>query len=369
MKSAGILIVDDSPTNLALESEIVKQAGWSPRPVISGRLALAAAAVQVPDLVLLDVNMPDMDGFTVCRRFRETPSLADVPIIFVSGLSEPFDIIQAFRCGAVDYITKPFHAEEVQARIRTHLALRQARLLLEQRNRQLAETVDRLHAMEEVRDSLTHMIVHDMRSPLMALLNSLELCTVEPENTVRNTPRIELALKGAERLVDMVSSLLEVSRLENGQMPINRSPVDLAGLISTVMHSLTAGDIDPRIRRQDAEKNVVVPCDIDLIRRVIQNLVGNAMKFTPEDGTITIRSGCDNLNAYVAVSDTGPGISPELHDQVFLKFTPLAKGDRKISTGLGLAFCKLAVEAHGGHIKLESVVGSGSTFTVVLPTA
>jgi signal transduction histidine kinase len=360
----NLLIVDDSPTNLQLLAGLLRQHGFIVRPVLSGELALQAARHEAPDLILLDINMPKMNGFEVCERLKADAGLKDIPVIFVSALDEVIDRIRAFGVGGVDYVTKPFQFEEVEARVRTHVALRR-------QQRQVTESYNRLAELEGLRDSLVHMIVHDLRSPLMGILGLQELALEDPATQASPILKecLSEAFSASTRLVDMVNSILDVSRLEAGKMPLN---LQACGMNEMVRHGiallagLTAGR---EVTVTPWPSDAGVHCDPDLIQRVISNLVGNAIKHTPRTTPIgvTVSTAADSVT--VTVRDAGPGIPPEFLPRLFEKFGQAdlrAKG-RAFSTGLGLAFCELAVKAHGGTISVESQVGHGSTFWFTLP--
>src|SRR3989339_730306 len=166
-KSPDILVVDDTPANLQLLTGMLKERGYRVRPVPSGKLAIQAARSQTPDLILLDVNMPEMNGYEVCEQFKADAALREIPVLFISALGETMDKMKAFAVGGVDYVTKPFQFEEVDARVQTHLKLRRLQIEQERQNRQLRESYDQLKKLEELQDNLTHMIIHDMRSPLI----------------------------------------------------------------------------------------------------------------------------------------------------------------------------------------------------------
>src|SRR5689334_1924873 len=171
---ANVLIVDDTPDNIRVLTAIIERLGYEVRPATSGAQALQAVEHDPPDLVLLDITMPEMDGYEVCRRFKADEQLSDIPIIFLTALSDIADKVKAFGVGGIDYITKPFHLEEVQARVKTHLALRYANL-------RLAKSYSKLQELEQLRDQLVHMVVHDMRSPLMVLSGHLSLLQQESD--------------------------------------------------------------------------------------------------------------------------------------------------------------------------------------------
>lgn len=369
-QAPNILIVDDTPANVLLLVRMLEERGYKPRSVLSGKLALQAARTEPPDLILLDIAMPEMNGYEVCKQFKADAALKEIPVIFISALSETIDKVKAFGAGGVDYVTKPFQFEEVYARIQTHLQLRQLQIERESQNRRLQESYDQLRKLEELRDNLTHMIVHDMRSPLMVITLGLEVHSKRAADKLSEAELEPLvnATTAAHRLIDMISSLLDVSRLESGKMPIHLEECDLTGLTGEVIQSLK--DLKEDCRLDMAQHDpVAVRCDRELIRRVLTNLGANAMKFIPRNGIVTYDVQSTDAGVKVLVTDNGPGIPREFHKKIFEKFGQVeAHQQRKTySTGLGLTFCKLAVEAHGGEIGVDSEEGKGSTFWFTLP--
>jgi two-component system, sensor histidine kinase and response regulator len=369
-KTPDILVVDDTPANLQLLSGMLKEHGYRVRPVPSGKLAIQAIRNEKPDLILLDINMPEMNGYEVCEYLKADEALKEIPVLFISALDETIDKIKAFAAGGVDYVTKPFQFEEVEARVHTHLKLRHLQIELESRNRQLQENYDQLKKLEDLRDNLIHMIVHDMRSPLMAIMLGLDVHKRKAAtklNEAEMEPVVE-AMICTDRLVEMVSSLLDVSRLESGEMPINIEECDLTGLMCEVTQSLKnlASDCQLEVAQQEP---VMVRCDRELMRRVLTNIGANAVKFAPENGRVEFSIQKNSAGIKVLISDNGPGIPEEYQEKVFEKFGQVeTRQQRKMySTGLGLTLCKLAVEAHGGKIGVESEVGKGSTFWFTLP--
>ena len=357
----NILIVDDTPANLQLLAEMLKEHGYRVRVARSGPLALQAAQHEPPDLMLLDIIMPEMDGYEVCARLKADARLREVPIIFVSALTEPLDKVRAFRSGGVDYLTKPFHGEEVAARVHTPLEIRRQR-------HELQAQVAYLRELETMRDSLVHMIVHDLRSPLNGILGGLELLSMNAENMPEMEHKcLELARNAGMTLSEMINTLLDITRLEANQMPLTLAPADLA---ETVQRGIDL--LGKQAREQcdvQAAGDVMLVCDAALLTRVVTNLVANAVKFSPEHTRVAVTACVEDGHAVVRVVDHGLGIPPEYHASVFQKFgqVELQRVHKKASTGLGLAFCKLAIEAQGGQIGLESAEGKGSTFWFKLP--
>lgn len=357
MTPPNLLVVDDTPANLQLLSAMLKERGYKVRPVPSGELALEAARSQPPDLIFLDITMPGMNGFAVCRRLKADAGLADIPVLFISALNEVTDKVEAFRLGGMDFITKPFQVDEVVARVRTHLELRRHQLELQASYRRLRET-------ERMRDSLVHMVVHDMRSPLTALRMLLDMM-----RTAKGAEFEELwrsAFDGVKDLAGMADDMLAVSRLEAGMLLPERQRTEIGALVEELRQSL--GPICGSVRLEVVPApETVLWCDAVLVRRVLQNLIINALKFSPNDAVVTVSFRQEADGVWVEVTDQGVGIPPENQQRIFEKFVQLDGPKRKSGTGLGLTFCKLAVEAHGGTIGVHSRLGQGSTFWFRLP--
>jgi signal transduction histidine kinase len=364
-----ILVVDDTPANLDLLSEMLRTKGYKVRPVPSGHLALRAAASAPPDLILLDIKMPDMNGYEVCRRLKADDRLKDIPVIFISALQETLDKVHAFASGGVDYVTKPFQFEEVVARVGTHLRIRQLQSELERQNSRLQASVQELRKLEELRNNLTDMIVHDMRSPLTGISEYLAL-GLESSELPEKTRKWLTAAKDCVRvLMEMANTLLDVSRMEAGELPLAPTLCDLRTLADQAADSMRMmaeqKDITVRVRGDSQP----VSCDQDLIRRVINNLLHNALKYTPKGGAVGIVVSRAAEGPHIKVTDTGCGIPPEYHEKIFEKFGQVpaeGRGPRR-SSGLGLAFCRLALQSHCGQIGVESEPGKGSTFWFTLP--
>ena len=357
----SILIVDDTPANLQLLGEMLKEHNYHIRMARSGTLAIQAAQHEPPDLLLLDIAMPEMDGYEVCARFKADSRLREIPVIFISALSEPVDKVRAFGIGGVEYLTKPFHASEVVARVRTQLDLQRQR-------RELQEQVLQLRELANLRDNLTHMIVHDLRSPLSGIMGGLELLEMNAQNMSEMDRKcLSMARSASHTLAEMFNTLLDVTRLETNQMPLNLAPANLPEVVRHGIMLLGA----PALARCDinTETGVPIVCDQALLVRVTTNLVSNAIKFSPEHARVRVEVATEQDHAIVQVIDLGPGIPAQYHAHVFEKFgqVELRRAHQKASVGLGLAFCKLAVEAHKGQIGLESAEGKGSTFWFKLP--
>ncbi len=366
-----LMVVDDTPANLKLLEGILQEHGFRIRPFPSGRLALKAALAEPPDLILLDVMMPEMDGYETCSRLRAEERTRGIPVIFLSALRETDDKLKAFQAGGVDYVTKPFQAEEVLARVRTHLDLLQARRSLAARNRELTESLERQAELERMRDNLVHMMVHDMRSPLMGIGGNLDLLRMDLQDGLGAEQRafLDSAEQAAKNLIEMVSSMLDVSRLEARQMPVALRRCDVLSALRRGVDALGAATQRCQFRMELPSEPALAECDPDLVARTATNLLANALKFTPKGGAVSLSVSRAEGAVRVSVTDSGPGIPAEHHGRIFEKFGQVQSDGPKVkySTGLGLTFCKLAIEAQGGRIGLESEVGRGSTFWFELP--
>ena len=357
---ASVLVVDDGVDNLRLLSDLLGKHGYEVRAVTSGRQALQAVERDPPDLILLDITMRDMNGYEVCQRLKANDRSKNVPVIFLTSLTDTADKVRAFDAGGVDYVTKPFQFDEVLARVKAHVALRRAQA-------DLADSYARLRALEQLRDDLVRMVVHDMGSPLQAL--SINLMLLQGAVSEDSRDILHSASKVAEELSQMISDLSDVSRLEESRMPMRRAVWDLTDMARDVRAVLGAIDAERLIDVESAGA-VEVSCDGALVRRVIENLVTNALRHTPAGSPICISLSSGQGRARVAVHDQGRGVPPEATERIFQKFGMVeSRQDHSYrSMGLGLAFCKLAIEAHGGTIGVEPGERVGSTFWFELPS-
>jgi signal transduction histidine kinase len=359
-EQARVVIVDDTPENLELLESFLEGLGFRVFALPNGEMALKAIARSRPDIVLLDIVMPGMNGYEVCRRLKADPATADIPVIFLSALAEPRDKIQAFAAGGVDYVAKPLQMEEVQARVRTHVEL-------SRRKRELEANCQRLRDLERLRDNLTHMIVHDLRAPLTVIGFNLEMLR---ELVPSLSPEVAEIFASTEsntrRLAEMIAQLLDLGRLESGQMPLRRIPASLLDLVHSVRQSVAAlaGDRPLAITSTGLPE---ASCDADLLGRVLANLLANAFKHSPDGAGVEVAVDGSADHVRVAITDCGPGIPAEDQARIFDKFAQLESRSRRSGFGIGLAFCRLAVEAHGGRIGVMSEVDRGSTFWFVVP--
>ena len=303
----NVIVVDDTPANLQLLTGMLKERGYKVRPVPSGKLALQAAKNDPPDLILLDIMMPEMDGYEVCERLKADEKLREISVIFISALNETMDKVKAFGVGGVDYVTKPFQFEEVDARVSTHLELQRQR-------RKLKENYEQLRRLEELRDNLVHMIVHDLRNPLTGISGFLDLALALEKETLTEDglEYLQTAKRSTKAVIDMVSAVLDVSKMEAGEMKLHLAECDLVRIAADLMSGMQSLKEAREMILDAPPAPVTVVADGDLILRVIQNLLGNALKFTPSDGWIRLGIEPDKNRVCVRVRDNGPGIPPRI---------------------------------------------------------
>jgi two-component system sensor histidine kinase/response regulator len=266
------------------------------RTGLDGQSALESVASVNPDLILLDVMMPDMDGYEVCARLKDNPATRDIPIIFLTALNADVDEEKGLRLGAADFITKPFNPGIVKARARNHLALRRARLEVVKQRDQIAAACQKLGELEKLRDDLVHMVVHDMRSPLAGLGMFLDVLASEDVQTPDFQETLGIMREVSQALSDMVNSLLDISRLEARQMPLQCELGDLGQLTNATLKQWSGRTQDRLVSVQVSAPPVLAHYDPVVTERILQNLLGNALKFTLVEGSIRIELAleCDH---------------------------------------------------------------------------
>ncbi len=365
--TADILVVDDTPANLQFLESMLKLKGYTIRAALSGNLALEMIQEQPPDLILLDVHMPDTDGMEVCRRVKANASLPDIPIIFISGEHDTKSKVKAFASGGVDYITRPFQMDEVVSRITTHLDLRQQR-------EQLRKTLSRMQELETFQDNLIHMIIHDLRNPLWGIECYLELIkTSEPQTlSPQLTSFVSEAQYHTSSMIDMVSSILDVHRMEDGRLKLSLEKCDLYDLCGQVLGTMEPMKRSRSITLEPLATPLNAMLDVGLIRRLLTTLITNAIRATQENsGQISLSARITPQDTIrINITDNGRSIPAEEHAAIFEKYAQASSamgGKGRHSPGLGLPFCKLVAEAHGGLIGIESTQGSGNIFWIDLP--
>lgn len=374
------MVVDDEPKNRELLCDLLEVNGYAVVEAADGLDALAKAGVAAFDVILLDVMMPHMDGFEACRKLKGNPETSPIPVIMVTSLVENEHRYLGIDAGANDYLTKPIDRRDVLLRVRNAVT---AKRLYDKVQQDLVK----LRELESLQENLTHLIIHDMGSPLMIISCTYDMILLEKERlSPAQQDYIAMGQNGYRELSNMVSTLLDISRMESGKMPLNRSSCDPGDIARKAATAVAVLSQKKKLTVRVLGDAVSVNLDRDLMHRVFVNLLGNAIKFSPEDSAIDVNIAFAGDDVRVTVSDQGCGIPAEFHDSIFQKFSQVhfRKEGRKQSWGLGLTFCKLVVEAHGGCIGVKSPAlppapegsgaagrarefGQGSTFWFTLP--
>jgi two-component system, sensor histidine kinase and response regulator len=361
-----ILAVDDDRINLRIIGGILRHEGYEIAEAASGEQALEVYAEFHPNLVLLDVMMPGIDGFATCRTLKTTYGDKCAPVIFVTAKSEADDVVMGFEAGGVDYLTKPFRPKEVVARIRTHLS-----------NQQLVEQqkllVEQLSKANAAKDRFLGMCAHDLRNPLSSIRGLAELMVEDAIGPLSTEQReIVQTIHGASQsMLQLVNELLDVATIEAGHLKLAKEPTSVVEIVERSVHlsNIEAAKKNTRIELVRNGPDPMVDVDRNKIRQVVDNLISNAVKYSPRGSVITVLIHSDDSGAGFAVRDSGPGIPESERHKLFKDYGRLSSvptGGEK-STGLGLAISRKIVEAHNGTIGVENIPGRGAEFVVRLP--
>jgi two-component system sensor histidine kinase/response regulator len=357
LPKSRVLVVDDISQNLQVVGTMLRVEGYQVTPATSGSQALERAQSRPPDLILLDLMMPDMDGLEVCRRLKADPSTREIPIIFLTASNEMEHLVQGFEAGAVDYVTKPFNAPELLARVRTHLELKHAR--------------QRLREMNNEKNEFMGIAAHDLRSPLNAVKGYSEMVLEDPALGLENAELIQRIHEAAARMAEMVQNLLDANRIERGEMQLHLAPIDLAAAVPAVLETQRprAEAKQQTLHWQNKAGPVPVLADATVLTQVIENLVSNAVKYSPPGKNIYVRLCRSPEGTRCEVQDEGPGLSAEDQKKLFGKFARLSAKPTggENATGLGLSIVKKMVEAMNGQVWCESEPGKGALFVVQFP--
>ena len=364
-KKATILIVDDDPTNLDILAEYLERIEFKTLTAQTGEHALQQSACIRPDLILLDVMMPGMNGFETCRCLKATTATKEIPVIFMTALTDLKAKMTGFEVGGVDYITKPFQPQEVVARVNTHLTLRR-------QQQQLQQQTEQLRALNAEKDRFLSMIAHDLRSPFSTLRLLIGVAAENIEGSGQNELEnlMHLLKKSSENVYTLLENLLTWSQIQQGIMKYHPQHLDVQEIIVQNMAILKPGADQKQITiKNDIAAETTVYADYHMVDAVIRNLLSNALKFTYPGGKIMVSTQPAEQWLAISVADTGIGIEAEHLPKLFrIDAIYRRKGTaREQGTGLGLILCKEFIEKHGGQIWVESVVGKGSTFKFTLP--
>lgn len=350
----SILIIDDEPDNFDVIETLLDSENYELHYAPGGQQALDCLSSFQPDVILLDVMMPDLDGMEVCRRIKSDPQWQAVPIIMVTALTAKDDLARCIAAGADDFISKPVNGVELRARVHSMLRIK--------------GQYEKLQNLLNLREDMVNMIVHDLRNPLTSIVISNEILqfpNLSPEKHQQKTEKITLA---AQQMQSLIDSLLIMAKLESGKLVLNCTDIDLCVLCNSALADVEAIALQKNLNliSELPHPGGKLQVDVLLLRRVLDNLLSNAIKFSPSNSQITLRAEYLTTGAKLQVIDSGSGVAPNLRQSIFEKYEIGTKMPEVSQIGLGLAFCKMAVEAHHGQITVEDHYPKGTVFSILL---
>ena len=374
-----ILIVDDTPASLKLLSELLLSEGYQVRPANSGELALVSIQSKLPQMILLDIRMPGIDGYEVCRRLKADNATKDIPVIFISALDAVKDRIKGFECGGIDFITKPFQREEVLARVRNHLELFSTRCDLEERtleladtNKSLADANRQLQQLDRLKSMFVASVSHELRTPLNSIIGFSDVMAQGMtgelnEKQLDYTKRINHA---GQHLLALISDIIDIFKIESGRVETFPSEFELGDVIKEAVQS-----VQPMLNEKGLDLHLNLPADVSLStdrRRLTQcllNYLSNAIKFT-EKGSVTISAIASTDKVEITVTDTGIGIAAEDMGRLFEAFERLDSHlqIKAGGTGLGLYLTReITRNLLLGDVFVECTPDKGCQFGLRIP--
>ncbi len=355
---AKILIVDDTPQNIDVAKELLELEGFQVFVATSGEKALARVELVEPELILLDIQMPGMDGFETCEKLKENPATQNIPVIFLTALADSNSLVKGFQHGAVDYVTKPFRSEEVLARVNLHIKLKRLENDLRKSNAS--------------KNKFFSILAHDLRNPFVSILGMTEILEEDYYELVdeEKISFIKDVREAAQSTFKLLENLLLWSRSQIGTLKVLKDTFNLKDTLHEMMPTVNLSASQKKIEIIDEiDSEITVYGDQSLAQTVYRNLLSNAVKFTHEEGKIFINAKVENEKCVISVKDNGMGIKDELKDHLFdIAATKTTLGTKKEKgNGLGLVLCKELSAKNGGEIWFESELGVGTTFYFTIP--
>lgn len=371
-----ILVVDDNLQNRMLVEAHLAAAGYAVTLAEDGEQAVEMFTRSMPDVVLLDVVMPKMDGFEACRRMRAARHGAEAAIVFLTALSEMGAHQDAMQAGADDFLTKPINRTELLMRVRSLVWMKRLKEGLRNGYDLIRSQREALFVAQRQKEDTITYIVHDLQNPLASILANTEFLIGQDSLMPELRDASYDILEASRAMQRMVQNLLDISRSEDGALVPNPQAVDFVELVKQVQVEMTyrLNEKQLRLETEFDMKGSKVFADPDLLRRLVENLLDNSFKYSPQGSHVELKAKLDSENFIeFRVVDHGVGIPEDMREQVFEKYVRLERGAvpqaRRAGRGLGLAFCRLAVDVHGGRIWVEEAQPTGAAFCVRLPKA
>ena len=393
--NASVLIVDDTIYNIQLLSLMLNKQGYRVEKATSGTEALESANQLLPDIILLDIRMPDIDGYEVCKRLKANPVTKDIPVIFISSIEESTDKVEAFSVGGVDYISKPFQLIEVLARIETHLRLCLLQKKLQEQNEQLqssalvlSRSLEQERKLSQMKSDFISVVSHEFRTPLTTIQSASELLEYYEWTKEEQVEQLHQIQSEVKHMTDLMEDVLFLSRANANKSKLNITKFDLADFckrllvqmkktfaenytLHSFLHILPNEIAIQNFHIENELPIVSVNMDEKLLRQIITNLITNAIKYSHQNTTIefkvTVDFSVSSPNVSFVISDRGIGIPEEDLEHLFSAFHRGKNVGILPGTGLGLSIVKNCIDIHNGTIAVNSKLNVGTEFTVTLP--
>ncbi len=360
-----ILVVDDVVSNVLLLKILLTNEKYQVCTANCGNQCLELAKSECPDLILLDVMMPGINGFETATALKEDPETSEIPIIFLTALNNPTDLVHGFQVGASDFLTKPFNKEELVVRVYHQIRLVAATRIIERQNSDLRATINN-------RDKMYSVIAHDLRSPMASIRMVLNLLVNTMSKDVVGEDLFDLldkANRESEECHDLLDNLLKWTKNQTGRLNVVLQDLNLNDIIPGVVEifEMIAFTKNIKLKYEDTNSPLIVRADSDMLKTVVRNFLSNAIKFSPKDSIIEILMSQDSDFAKISIRDHGVGIAPDRLDSIFHKGETTYGTGGEEGSGLGLQLCADFSRKLGGDVMVESVLGEGSTFSMLIP--
>ncbi len=370
-RKATVLIVEDNQESIDLLVYFLRPAGYEILTASDGYQAIEMVENHAPDIILLDIMLPGLDGYEVCERLKKNERTFHIPIIMITALKELKDKIRALEAGADDFISKPFDSVELLARVKSLLRLKFYHDELIRKNRELEEQKRLLLREDQLKKELTNLIVHDMKNPLFIIQGNLQMMHMQKGANGLDEKYAKRIERSSRSLLRMVLNLLDISRLEQSTMELEPVPVELNGLVQQIIAYFQ--DIpeheNKTVQLKLAPNLPPAYVDKDVFERVLDNLFHFVFKNTPDYMTVLVETSQDESHVIMKVCHDGKPIPEKFREKIFQKFaqTELKQQGFKPARGLGLIFCKMAMQAHGGDVYLSPEITEGNCFVLQIP--
>lgn len=362
-----ILIIDDNQANLAVAEVHLTNEGYSIITATSAKQALQLFKTITPDLILLDIMMPVVDGYELCKIIKSDAKLEDIPLIFMTALNQSKDMVKGFDYGAVDYIIKPFNKDELISRVKNHLSLLNHTKTIKLQN-------EKLRRLNEEKNGIIELTAHDLNNPLQAVLGFSDVLLSKIPEEHQDLINYTLTIKSsAQKAVGIIKDLMEVNMIEQGKLKLMFDEFDVRDVLIKVIddYLFLSAKKNQKIIYDESEDDCIIKTDVSKLERIFDNLISNAIKYSDFGGTIKIscQKVKDNLTKdtiKISIQDNGPGFTEDDKQKLFTKFAKLSAKPTadEASTGLGLSIVKKLTELLNGKIELESEFGKGANFII-----